>query len=178
MSTPFSQRELRDAFGLFATGVTVVTAVRPDGEPVGVTANSFSSVSLQPPLLLWCLAAGSGSVGAFAPGAPFAVHILSHQQRELALHFARRSAEKFEVDRHWRSRPHPPQLADSLCRFDCSVHAVHEGGDHLIVVGEVLAIARVPGAPLAFHAGRFGTFSADRDVGPVDVWHDLQDQWY
>jgi flavin reductase (DIM6/NTAB) family NADH-FMN oxidoreductase RutF len=172
------QRELRDAFGLFATGVTVVTAVRPDGEPVGVTANSFTSVSLEPPLLLWCLSNMSSGVGAFVAQAPFAVHILSHHQMDLALHFARRMPDKFEVDAHWRSRPHPPHLAEALCRFDCRVWATHDGGDHLIIIGEVLALTRAPGTPLAFHSGRFGSFSADPGVGKVDIWEGLEDHWY
>jgi len=179
MKKPPTQRELRDAFGLFATGVTVVTGVRPDGDPVGVTANSFTSVSLEPPLLLWCLAGSSSGVPAFAPGADFAVHILSHHQLEMALHFARRTHDKFEVDPHWRSKPHPPHLAEALCRFDCRVRGVHEGGDHLIIVGEVLAIVRSPGKPLAFHSGRFGSFSADPGIGKVDIWEGLEDHhWY
>jgi flavin reductase (DIM6/NTAB) family NADH-FMN oxidoreductase RutF len=178
LSTAFSQRELRDAFGLFATGVTVVTAVKPDGTPVGVTANSFSSVSLEPPLLLWCLASGSSAAPAFTHKAAFAVHILAHHQLDLALSFARRTHEKFEVDRHWRNRPHPPHIDDALCRFDSKVRAVHDGGDHLIIVGEVLGIACAPGTPLAFHAGRFGNFSADRGIGKVDIWEGVEDHWY
>jgi flavin reductase (DIM6/NTAB) family NADH-FMN oxidoreductase RutF len=178
LSSSFTQRDLRDAFGLFATGVTVVTAVRPDGEPVGVTANSFTSVSLEPPLVLWCLAGASSGAPAFVPGAAFAVHILSHHQLELARHFARRAHEKFDLDRAWPNRPHPPQLPDVLCRFDCRVHAVHPGGDHLIVVGEVLEITRALGTPLAFHASRFGSFSADPGVGKMDVWEGLDDHWY
>jgi len=178
LSTSYTQRDLRDAFALFATGVTVVTAVRPDGEPVGVTANSFTSVSLEPPLLLWCLSSVSSGVPAFAHEAPFSVHVLSHHQHELALHFARRAHEKFDIDRHWRSKPHPPQLADVLCRFDCKVHAVHSGGDHLIIVGEVLGIVRAPGTPLAFHGGRFGNFTADRGVAKLDIWEGLEDHWY
>ena len=178
MSTAFSQRELRYAFGLFATGVTVVTAVRPDGTPVGVTANSFSSVSLEPPLLLWCLANASSAAPSFTHGAPFAVHILAHHQLDLALNFARRMHQKFEVGGHWHNRPQPPHLADALCRFDSKVHAVHAGGDHLIIVGEVLGMACAPGTPLAFHAGRFGNFSADRGIGKVDIWEGLEDQWY
>jgi flavin reductase (DIM6/NTAB) family NADH-FMN oxidoreductase RutF len=177
-STAFSQRELRDAFGLFATGVTVVTAVRPDGTPVGVTANSFTSVSLEPPLLLWCLASGSSAAPAFTHGAPFAVHVLAHHQLEMALNFARRTHDKFEVERHWRNRPQPPQLTDALCRFDSRVHAVHAGGDHLIIVGEVLGVAMAHGTPLAFHAGRFGNFSADRGIPKVDIWEGLEDNWY
>jgi flavin reductase (DIM6/NTAB) family NADH-FMN oxidoreductase RutF len=178
VSKPLTQRELRDAFGLFATGVTVVTGVRPDGEPVGVTANSFTSVSLEPPLLLWCLANSSSGLPAFGPQAPFAVHILSHHQMELALHFARRTHDKFEVDAHWRTKPHPPHLAEALCRFDCQVRATHAGGDHLIIVGEVIAVTRAPGTPLAFHAGRFGSFSADPGVGKVDIWENVEDHWY
>jgi flavin reductase (DIM6/NTAB) family NADH-FMN oxidoreductase RutF len=176
-STAFTQRDLRDAFGLFATGVTIVTAVRPDGETVGVTANSFTSVSLEPPLLLWCLAAGSSAVPAFAHGAAFAVHVLSHHQLEMALHFARRAQDKFTNEAHRRG-PHPPHLSGALCRFDCRAHAVHGGGDHLIIVGEVLGLVSGPGAPLAFHAGRFGHFTADRGVGKVDIWEGLEDHWY
>jgi 3-hydroxy-9,10-secoandrosta-1,3,5(10)-triene-9,17-dione monooxygenase reductase component len=178
LSTAFTHRELRDAFGLFATGVTVVTAVRPDGTPVGVTANSFASVSLEPPLLLWCLASSSSSVAAFTHGASFAVHILAHHQLDLALNFARRTDDKFGAERHWRNKLQPPHLADALCRFDNKVHAVHSGGDHLIIVGEVLGIAGGPGTPLAFHAGRFGNFSADRGIGKVDIWEGLDDHWY
>ena len=174
----FTQRQLRDAFGEFATGVTVVTAVRPDGEPVGVTANSFSSVSLEPPLLLWCLANTSSGVAAFAVGAHFAVHVLSREQRELALHFARRTADKFEVDLHWRTNPHPPHLDGALCRFDCRVHAVHPGGDHQVIIGEVLSLTRGAGHPLAFHAGHFGHFSADRGSPKIDVWDGANDGWF
>ncbi|MGB6605710.1 MAG: flavin reductase family protein [Steroidobacteraceae bacterium] len=177
MRDNFTQRELRDAFGLFATGVTIVTARRPDGEPVGVTANSFSSVSLEPPLLLWCLAGGSSAVPAFVPGAEFAVHVLSHAQQELALHFARRTHEKFETARKGDGR-HPPHIARALCRFDCKVHSVHPAGDHLIVVGQVYGIAQGPGVPLAFHAGRFGSFTVDPGAPQVDVWQGLDDHWY
>jgi 3-hydroxy-9,10-secoandrosta-1,3,5(10)-triene-9,17-dione monooxygenase reductase component len=177
MRPAFSQRELRDAFGTFATGVTVVTAVRPDGEPVGTTANSFTSVSLDPPLLLWCIATTSTSIPAFNVGAPFAVHVLSHQQRDLAVHFARKDRAKFEVDRHWRVNPHPPLIADSLCRFDCRVHAVYPGGDHLIIVGEVTGLTRNSGTALTFHAGRFGALAPDTGAARLDPWGDLGGEW-
>ena len=178
MSDSFTQRDLRDAFALFATGVTVVTAVRPDGVPVGVTANSFASVSLEPPLLLWCLASGSSGAPAVTAGAVFAVHVLSHHQQDLARHFARRTHEKFELGQPWHNRPDPPRLPDALCRFACRVHSVHDGGDHLIIVGEVQGIERALGTPLAFHASRFGSFSADPGVGKMDVWEGLDDHWY
>jgi len=173
-----SKRELRDAFGLFATGVTVVTAVSPENDPVGTTANSFTSVSLEPPMLLWCLANSSSARAAFAVDAPFAVHVLSHDQRDLALHFARRSRDKFEIDSHWRAQPFPPQVAEALCRFDCLVTAVHPAGDHVIIVGEVTAITRHPGdSPLLFFSGRFGKFLSDRGSPHVDVWHSWRDEW-
>jgi flavin reductase (DIM6/NTAB) family NADH-FMN oxidoreductase RutF len=173
-----SKRELRDAFGLFATGVTVVTAVTPNGEPVGTTANSFTSVSLEPPLLLWCLANSSSTRAAFVVGAPFAVHVLAHDQRDLALHFARRSRDKFEIDGHWRAKPAPPQVADVLCRFECLVTAVYPAGDHVIIVGEVMAVTRQEGgSALAFFSGRFGSFVSDRRSPHVDVWHSWRDEW-
>ena len=173
-----STRDLRDAFGLFATGVTVVTAVAPNGEPVGTTANSFTSVSLDPPLLLWCLANSSSTRAAFHVGAPFAVHVLAHDQRDLALHFARRSRDKFEVDGHWRAEPAPPQVADVLCRFECSVSEVHPAGDHVIIVGEVMTVTRQEGSsPLAFFSGCFGSFVSDRGSPHVDVWDSWRDEW-
>ena len=178
VSNRFTVRELRDAFGLFATGVTVVTAVRPDGVPVGVTVNSFASVSLEPPLLLWCLSRASSALPAFSRGAPFAVHVLSHHQLELARHFARRGHEKFEPTRPWSNRPHPPRIAEALCRFDCRVQELHPGGDHVIILGEVRDVQPAPGTPLAFHASRFGSFSADPGTPEMDVWEGLDDHWY
>jgi flavin reductase (DIM6/NTAB) family NADH-FMN oxidoreductase RutF len=172
-TTPLAARDLREAFGLFATGVTIVTARRPDGSLFGMTANSFTSVSLEPPLVLWCLASASSGVAAFGPGSGFSVHVLCHEQRELALRFSRRTADKFEGH---------PHLAGALCRFDCRVHGLHAAGDHLVVIGEVLSVEQKKlGTPLAFHAGRFGSFRADRGVGKVDVWEGLEgmeDHWY
>lgn len=171
-------RELRDAFGTFATGVTVVTAVRPDGEPVGVTANSFTSLSLDPPLVLWCLSNRSTSVPAFARGAAFSVHVLGQDQSELASHFARRGREKFEVDFQWRREPRPPDIAGALCRFDCRVQALEPGGDHWIVVGEVTSVTRREGGPLVFHAGRFGRFVADPGSRAEEAWKSLHGEWF
>jgi 3-hydroxy-9,10-secoandrosta-1,3,5(10)-triene-9,17-dione monooxygenase reductase component len=179
MPSSFSQRELRDAFGLFATGVTVITGVTPEGEPVGATANSFTSVSLDPPLLLWCLANTSSTIAAFEEGASFSVHVLSSQQRDIALHFARRTRDKFDIDKHWRSCPSPPHVADVIVRFDCRVHAVYPGGDHRIVIGEVMSFARSAGSPLAFHQGRFGGFVADKTAGPaIDIWQLWHGEWF
>jgi flavin reductase (DIM6/NTAB) family NADH-FMN oxidoreductase RutF len=173
-----SPRELRDVFGTFATGVTVVTAVREDGEPVGMTANSFTSVSLDPPLLLWCLSTRSPSISAFAPGSNFCVHVLAHGQRDLAMHFARGGREKFDVDQHWRTQPRPPKVANVLARMDCTVHSVLPGGDHWIIIGQVTGLDRSPGHPLVFQAGRFGHFTSEHTVSEADVWRTLHGEWF
>jgi 3-hydroxy-9,10-secoandrosta-1,3,5(10)-triene-9,17-dione monooxygenase reductase component len=173
----FTSRELRDAFGTFATGVTVVTAVRPDGIPVGTTANSFTSVSLDPPLVLWCLSAQSASLTAFGQGSPFSVHVLSHEQRDLALHFARGGREKFEVDPHWHRAPQPPHIAGALCRMNCRVQSLFPAGDHRIIIGEVLSIDRHDSAPLIFHAGRFGRFVSDLGPDAAAAWRSLHGEW-
>jgi len=177
-SARLTASELRAAFGAFATGVTVVTAVRPDGEPVGATANSFTSVSLDPPLVLWCLSNQSASLTAFTPGSPFAVHVLGHEQRDLAIHFARRGREKFDVDPHWRRAPEPPHIAAALCRLDCRVHSVLPAGDHWIIVGEVVSATRREGAPLVFHASRFGRFTPDLGPDAAHAWKSLHGEWF
>lgn len=159
--------QLRRAFSAFATGVTVVTGVRDDGVPVGVTANSFTSVSLAPPLLLWCLSAGSASASAFTREAPFAVHVLERSQRDVALHFARRVPEKFETDPEWHRERAPPALADVLVRFDCRVESLHAAGDHVIIVGRVQRVCQRPGTPLVFHEGRFGAFRREAPAAGV-----------
>jgi 3-hydroxy-9,10-secoandrosta-1,3,5(10)-triene-9,17-dione monooxygenase reductase component len=169
--------EFRKSCGAFATGVAVAAVMGRDGKPHGLTINSFTSVSLEPPLLLWCLANTSLNLEVFAKDTPFAVHVLSHDQRDLAMHFARKGRAKFEVDRHWRENPHPPMIADALCRFDCRVHATHPTGDHLVVVGEVVALSRRSGSPLTFHAGRFGAIHHDRGGGHIDPWGGLEGEW-
>lgn len=170
-------RQLRDAFGMFATGVTIVTGVSPDGEPVGITANSFTSLSLDPPLILWCLDNKSRHLPAFATGLQFAVHMLAHDQRELALHFARRGQDKFQSDTVGRDSPRPPQLPGAVCRLDCQVHCVHPGGDHIIIVGEVHGVHVHSGRPLAFFAGLFGRFTAEHETPAAAVWEALHGEW-
>lgn len=177
MSTAVTPQDLRRAFGLFATGVTVVTAVSPKGEPVGITANSVTSVSLDPPLLLWCLASRSTSIPAFVPGAAFAVHVLAGHQAEVALHFARLGGSKFEVDAFWRTCPTPPEIAEAVACFACRVDSVFPGGDHQIIVGRVVDVATRELPPLVFQGSRFGSF--ERQVGSdlIDVWGESYDAW-
>lgn len=170
-------RELRRVFGLFTTGVTVVTAVNPGPEPAGVTANSVTSVSLDPPLILWCLANKSSSLAAFSLDCPFAIHILAAHQADIALHFARSGQAKFEVDEWWRAHPTPPVIDGALARIECRVESLLPGGDHTIILGRIESVSTVAAQPLAFHASRFGKFTADRSGVGADVWADPRDSW-
>ena len=128
-------RELRRALGRFATGVTVVTTRGPGGKPEGLTANSFSSVSLDPPLVLWSLACGAASLPAFVQAGWFAVHVLGSHQHGLSSHFATRTADKFAGLGFTDGLGGCPLLAGSLARFECSVHSRVDAGDHVIFLG-------------------------------------------
>jgi flavin reductase (DIM6/NTAB) family NADH-FMN oxidoreductase RutF len=149
-------RLFRDALGRFATGVTVVTIVGPDG-PMGFTANSFSSLSLDPALVLWSPAKSSSRFAQFATAEHYAIHVLSQVQVDWPARFARGGAGFDGLD--WGVNGEGvPVLAGALSRFDCARHATHDGGDHVIVVGQVLRLALEEGEPLVFANGRFGGF--------------------
>ncbi|UXX82242.1 flavin reductase family protein [Roseovarius pelagicus] len=149
------KRALRDAFGSFATGVTVLTTVQEDGTPRGFTANSFTSVSLDPPLLLICVAKTAHSCCTFCSAPYFAVNILSEDQRDVSGLFASRAPDKFDqVD--WHSGPEGvPILPASLCSFVCTHHAQMDAGDHVVVVGRVISFEMRGGAPLGYHRGSY-----------------------
>ncbi|MEL7229963.1 MAG: flavin reductase family protein [Pseudomonadota bacterium] len=157
---PFTSRQLRDGFSRFATGVTIVTASGAHGEPVGMTASSFNTVSLEPPLILWCPSKSALSGPAFRDAPYFAVHVLAADQGPLSSRFATKGTDKFEGLENWRQDEHGvPHLQDCMVRFDCRQWAAHEGGDHWIVVGEVMAIAEgakgMGGEGLVFRQGRY-----------------------
>ncbi len=152
-----TEREFRDALGRFATGVTVVTCATDRG-PLGITANSFASVSLDPPLVLWSPARASRRFGAFEAAERYAIHILGDNQIDLCRRFSRDGFDFDELD--WKSGPNGvPLIGGCLARFDCVRVAAHEGGDHLIVVGRVLEAEHREGAPLLFSSGRYGRFT-------------------
>lgn len=151
----FSKRELRDALGKFATGVTVVTTEGPNG-PLGITANSFASVSLDPPLVLWSPARKSRRFPAFEAASHFAVHVLSSGQRGLAERFSG-SEQGFEGLDVTQGIGGVPLLAGCAARFECRHAAGHDGGDHLIVVGEVLRVEQSDRTPLVFWRGGYHT---------------------
>lgn len=150
-------RVFRDALGRFATGVTVVTIPGPDG-PMGFTANSFSSLSLDPALVLWSPAKSSLRFPFFAAATHYAIHILGQHQSDLPARFSRGGQGFDGLD--WQTNAEGvPTLPGALARFDCVQHATHDGGDHLIIVGQVLRLALEEGAPLVFANGRFGGFT-------------------
>ena len=154
-----SAEGFRQVLGNFATGVTVVTAVDGD-RPVGVAANSFTSVSLDPPLVLFCVGRTSTTWPVIEACGQFAVNILGDHQEDLSRLFATPGADRFAgVDWH-RSAGGMPVLHDSLAYLDCTTWAVYDGGDHLIVVGRVLDLGVTrAGGPLVFFQGRYGRIS-------------------
>ncbi|GAA0285000.1 flavin reductase family protein [Rhodovulum strictum] len=155
---PATQRQFRDALGCFATGVTVVTVGDAAG-PVGMTANSFASVSLDPPLILWSPACASGRFAAMTGAERFAVHVLGAGEKAIAQRFARSGAAFEGLAMEW-AEAGPPLLDEGwIARFLCTRVAVHDAGDHAIVVGRVDEVARREGPPLVFAGGAFGDFS-------------------
>ena len=154
---PDTARDFRDALGCFGTGVTVVTALQ-DGQPVGITANSFASLSLDPALVLWAPAKASRRHAAFTEAEHFVIHIMGEDQHDLARHFAQ-TGDGFEAF-DWTPSPEGvPVLAGCLARFDCVRAALHDGGDHTIVVGRVIRAAYRPGRGLIFKRGQYGGFA-------------------
>lgn len=150
------QRNFRDALGAFATGVTIITTVTPEGERLGVTANSFNSVSLEPPLVLVSLARNLRSFHAFEQAEHFAVNLLTRQQRDLCLRFARPGEEKWSGMASEEGLGGVPLIPGRLAHFECSTWARYDGGDHLILVGEVQGYAGpVEGEPLIYFRGNF-----------------------
>ncbi|MDX2276897.1 MAG: flavin reductase family protein [Hyphomonadaceae bacterium] len=145
---------LRAALGAFATGVTIVTAAH-EGADVGVTANSFNSVSLDPPMVLWSLSKSSQSLATFAAAEHFAVHILAHDQEALSNRFAKRNADKFAGMVLGRGIGGSPLLPGYSACFQCRKVFEYEGGDHIIFVGEVAAFEHQHKEPLLFHGGRY-----------------------
>jgi flavin reductase (DIM6/NTAB) family NADH-FMN oxidoreductase RutF len=154
----FSSLEFRAALGMFATGVTIVTGRDADGTRVGLTANSFNSVSLAPPLVLWSLSRQAGSMAAFARGSHYAINILAADQHDLALRFSRREVDRFAGVAFHEGVGGAPVLAGAAAVFECFNRSRYEEGDHVIFVGEVEHCTHRPGAqPLLFHGGRYFT---------------------
>ena len=151
-------RDFRTALGCFGTGVTVITALAPGGRAVGLTANSFSSVSLNPPLVLWSLVMHSQSLSAFQDASHFAVNVLGRDQEHLARHFARTLDDKFTGIDWSAGLGGAPLLDGAVARFQCRNAFRYYGGDHVIFLGAVEAYWHGPGEPLLCSRGSFGSF--------------------
>lgn len=169
-----TQRAFRNALGSFATGVTIATTTNGAGEPVGVTASSFNSVSVDPPLILWSLAKGSHSQPAFCDSGHFAVHVLAASQEELSNRFARGGGEKFK-DVAWSAGQLGSPILDNFAGlFQCRTRYQYEGGDHVILVGEVIDFESRDVAPLLFHGGSYAEKRARPRNGnqeTIDIEH-------
>jgi flavin reductase (DIM6/NTAB) family NADH-FMN oxidoreductase RutF len=157
---PFSpdadSKAFRNALGMFATGVTIVTTDSADG-PVGITANSFASLSLDPPLVLWSPAKASHRFEHFGASPRFAIHVLTAAQKHISEGFSKSKTAFAGLD--WVTSPSGVPLINGVAAcFECSLEATHDGGDHVIVVGRVIRAHHGGGDPLVFHAGQFGGF--------------------
>lgn len=154
-------RALRDTLGQFATGVTVVTTLDASGKPVGMTVNSFNSVSLDPALILWSIDRGSLGYAAFTQCERFVVHVLKGDQQHVSNLFAGRGADKFGQVK-WHAGPgNVPQLDDCAALFHCRRAQNIDGGDHTILLGEVLEFSASGGEPLIFHRGRYRALAGE-----------------
>lgn len=155
---PFTPEEYRAALGQFATGVTIVTARCPEGRLLGLTANSFNSVSLAPPLVLWSLARQSSSMPGFLAASHYAINVLAADQRLLAERFSRKGIERYEGVAWRAGLTGAPVIDGAVAVFECRNRSRHDEGDHIIFVGEVEHCRRRLGAaPLVFHGGRLVT---------------------
>ncbi len=166
--TPIDKRQLRDVLGTFVTGVTVVTTSDADGKGHGVTANSFSSVSLDPPLVLWSQSVTSKSYPAFRDSEHFTINILADDQIPLSNHFAKSADDKFAAVPHSIGLGGAPVLDGAAAHLECVKVACYPGGDHVVYLGRIERMRRSSGRPLAFGSGRYMVTYA-HDLGPVSL---------
>lgn len=155
MDEPLSPQQLRGALGRFATGVTIVTCRDAGGARVGLTANSFAALSLDPPLVLWSLRRESASLAAFVQARHFAINVLAESQIGLSRRFASREPDKFAEGLWSDGHGGAPVLGGCTAVFECEQQAQQQAGDHMLFIGRVLRLSDTPLAPLVFHAGRY-----------------------
>lgn len=160
----FDIAEFRRALGAFVTGVTVVTTIQPDGSPRGFTANSFTSVSLDPPLILVCIAKTASSYAVFSDTSRFAVSVLAEDQKHVSGVFASKAADKF-VQVGWSTRKTGVPVVDGAsASFDCQTHDVVDAGDHIILIGRVVDFVHTSSSPLGYCRGAYVNFSLSQDA--------------
>ncbi len=169
----FTSREFRDALGLFPTGIAIVTAADPAGRRGGVTVNSFTSVSLEPPLLLVSLARTSRSLDIFEAARHFAVSLLRDDQRHASTIFASTNADRFGEVRHRIGLGGCPVVEPNLVAFECERHARYDGGDHVLLLGKVVALRReadAPIRPLLYFRGQYRELSEQHaEIAPFRI---------
>ena len=151
-----SQRAFRDALGTYTTGVCIITVQPPGRRPIGMTVNSFASVSLDPPLVLWSLQNGSECFAAFEGATQFGVNILSNSQQDLSNYYAQKGDHSLIKGSYRQGKSGCIVLKDVITSFECNMHARHDGGDHTILVGHVQEMhAKPAGKPLVFYSGSY-----------------------
>ncbi|MFO1090969.1 MAG: alpha/beta fold hydrolase [Hyphomicrobiales bacterium] len=160
----FDPREFRTALGHFATGVTVISTTEPDGTPRGFTANSFTSVSLDPPLVLVCIARSAASLDVFRGTPGFSVSILEEGQKAVSGLFATRRADKFQVADWRQGRGGMPVIGGALAWFECAPHEAVEAGDHIILIGRVVDFGYGQGRPLGYYRGSYFTLGEENSL--------------
>ena len=152
-------KKFRQCLGKFATGVTIVTCADDEGRPYGITANSFSSVSLEPRLILWNVAKVSNSLQAFLDADYFAINLLARDQQDLSSHFAKSDHTLFDTVEINRSQENVPLIPGTLACFECRTHQIHDCGDHYIVIGEVVRFETSDTEPLLFFGGKYAALT-------------------
>lgn len=157
---PDTSRAYRTALGRFGTGITVITTSHKGG-PLAMTVNSFASVSLDPAMVLWCAAKESERYSAFLAARHYAIHVLAENQQDLARHFARTGVD-FSCAGWAPDANDVPILKGCIARFDCRQAALHDAGDHTIILGNVLRAMYNSGSGLLHKSGRYGGFAALR----------------
>ena len=151
----FDQQEFRKTLGQFATGVTIVTTRDTQGDPIGITCSSFNSLSMDPPMILWSLAKSAYSLPAFKQARHFNVHVLSSDQDQISNNFSKKGSDKFKNIKYQNGLSDTPVLQDYAALFECETAHHYDGGDHVIIVGKVVAFQRNRKNPLLFHGGNY-----------------------
>lgn len=170
-STSIDNRQLRNALGAFPTGVCLVTTIDKEGKREGMTVNSFSSVSLTPPLILWSIRNDARSASTFIHEPHFNLSVLAASQHDLAMHFARPAPDKFATHEQYfeEGQNKCPRLLESVATYECTIYSRHQEGDHMILIGKVTKFSSTDTAPLFFHKGKMGSVQelADLQLQPV-----------
>lgn len=157
---PFDQNDFRQGLGLFPTGVTIVTTQSASGESIGMTVSSFNTVSLNPPLVLWSIDRRSLSLDTFTECEQFAINVLSSEQQDLSNKFASKGADKFADTSFTKGLGNSPLLEGCIAQLECKTWQTYDGGDHVIIVGEVLNYRYDKTLePLVFYAGNYAELS-------------------